>query len=180
MAIIFSTFQWLSVFHDRFWVSSADAELYSDSAGSICFGVYFDGKWSCARWPSDWFESGLTKDITILELFPILVSLYLWGNEMRNKKIIFNCDNAAVVYAINTMTSKSDNVMTLLRPLTLKCLRLNVIAKAKHISGKTNITDRLSRLQLDTFRKLAPLAQKDPDVMPSHLWKVFSLDPESY
>lgn len=176
----FQTFNGISMFHDRFWVSSADVDLYSDSAGSIGFGIYFAGRWACATWPIEWVQSGLTKDITVLELFPILVSLYLWGNELRNKKILYNCDNAAVVYAINTMTSKSEKVMTLLRALTLKCLRLNVVAKAKHIAGKTNITDSLSRLQLDKFRELAPLAQKDPDVMPNHLWEIFSRDPENY
>ena len=102
-----------------FLCSSADAELYSDSAGSIGFGIYFAGKWSYATWPETWQESGLTGDITVLELFPILVSLYLWGNELRNKKILFHCDDAAVVFAVNTMTSKSNNVMTLLRALTL-------------------------------------------------------------
>ena len=59
-------------FHDRFWISSAEAELYSDSAGSIDFGIYFVGKWACATWPETWQESGLTRDITVLELFHIL------------------------------------------------------------------------------------------------------------
>lgn len=176
----FQHFNGISVFHDRFWVSSADVELYTDSAGSIGFGIYFAGKWACAAWPADWHDSGRTRDITVLELFPIVVSLYLWGPELRNKKIMFHCDNAAVVYAINTMTSKSDNVMILLRALTLKCLQLNVVAKAKHIPGKSNITDSLSRLQLDRFRSLAPMAEKRPEAIPSLLWKLFSLDLESF
>ena len=176
----FEQFNGISVFHDRFWISSADVELYSDSAGSTGFGIYFGGRWSYATWPTEWQESGLTGDIIVLELFPILVSLYLWGNELRNKKILFHCDNAAAVFAVNTMTSKSEQVMTLLRALTLKCLRLNVVAKAKHIPGKFNITDSLSCLQLKKFKKLCPTAQKDPDVIPSHLWNIFNLDPENF
>ena len=176
----FKQFNGISVFHDRFWISSADAELYSDSAGSIGFGIYFAGKWSYATWPDTWHESGLTGDITVLELFPILVSLYLWGDEFRNKKILFHCDNAAVVYAVNTMTSKSDKVMTLLRALTLKCLLLNIVAKAKHIPGKFNITDSLSRLQFDKFHRLAPQAEKEPEVIPSQVWNIFKLQPESW
>ena len=78
------------------------------------------------------------------------------------------------------MTSKSDNVMTLLRALTLKCLRLNVAAKAQIISGKCNITDSLSCLQIEKFQKLAPQAAKDPEVIPSHLWNVIKLDPENF
>ena len=176
----FQHFNGVSVFHDMFWVSSADVELYTDSAGSIGFGIYFAGKWTCAAWPADWHDSGRTRDITVPELFPIVVSLYLWGPELRNKKIMFHCDSAAVVYAINTMTSKSDNVMILLRALILKCLQLNVVAKAKHIPGKSNITDSLSRLQLDRLRSLAPLAKKRPEAIPSLLWKLFSLDLESF
>ena len=65
------------------------------------------------------------------------------------------------------MTSKSDKVMTLLRALTLKCLLLNIVAKAKHIPGKFNITDSLSRLQFDKFRRLALQAEKEPTVFPA-------------
>ena len=108
------------------------------------------------------------------------MSLYLWGSKLCNKKILFHCDNAAVVYVVNTMTSKSDNVMTLLRAITLKCLRLNVVAKAQHIPGKCNITDSLSRLQVEKFQKLAPQAEKDPEVISRHLWNVFKLDPENF
>ena len=175
----FKQYNGISVFHDRFWISSADAELYSDSAGSIGFGVYFAGKWSYATWPDTWHESGVTRDITVLELFPILVSLCLWGNELCNKKILFHCDNAAVVYAVNTMTSKSDMVMTLLRAITLKCLLLNIVIKAEHIPGKFNITDSLSRLQIDKFRQLAPQAEKEPEVIPSQVWDIFSQQPDS-
>ena len=175
----FKQYNGISVFHDRFWISSADAKLYSDSAGSIGFGVYFAGKWSYATWPGTWHESGVTRDITVLELFPILVSLCLWGNELCNKKILFHCDNAAVVYAVNTMTSKSDMVMTLLRAITLKCLLLNIVVKAEHIPGKFNITDSLSRLQIDKFRQLVPQAEKEPEVIPSQVWDIFSQQPDS-
>ena len=70
--------------------------------------------------------------------------------------------------------------MTLLRALTLKSFRLNVVAKAQHIPGKCNINDSLSRLQIEKFRKLAPQAAKDPEVIPRNLWNVFKLDPENF
>ena len=70
--------------------------------------------------------------------------------------------------------------MTLLRTLTLKCLRLNVVAKAQHIPGKCNITDSMSRLQIEKFRKLAPQSAKDPEVIPTNQWTVFKLDPENF
>ena len=121
----------------------------------------------------------MTRDITVLELFHILVSLCLWDNELCNKKILFHCDNAVVVYAVNTMTSKSDMVMTLLSAITLKCLLLNIVVKAEHIPGKFNITDSRSRLQIDKFRQLAPQAEKESEVIPSQVWDIFSQQPDS-
>ena len=45
-AFIFQAVNGTYVFHYRFWISSADAELYAaDSAGSIGFGFLFTWKW---------------------------------------------------------------------------------------------------------------------------------------
>ena len=82
----------ISVFHDRFWISSAEAELYS----ALALAFTLRGNGHVLHGQRTWQESGLTRDITVLELFPILVSLYLWGSKLCNKKILFHCDNAAV------------------------------------------------------------------------------------
>ena len=105
----------------------------------------------------------------MLEYFPIIVALHLWGSYLRNKKILLHTDNMAVVQAINSMTSKSDNMMVLLRHFTLKCLEFNVLVKTEHIPGyKNSIADSLSRFQFQRFRELAPQAEKSPDQMPQH------------
>ena len=172
----FSDFNGVSVFHDRFWVSNEDYQLYTDSAAGhgLGFGAVFNSKWMYGVWPADWHERGLSEDITVLELFPVLASLVVWGPALRNKKILFHCDNQAVVHILNTMTSKSDKVMVLVRALTLECLHHNMIIKGQYIVGKTNIlTDSLSRLQVEKFLKLAPNAEEHPEVVPSHLWRIF-------
>jgi hypothetical protein len=33
---------------------------------------------------------GILKDITFLELFPVVVALCIWGEQLKNKKIISN------------------------------------------------------------------------------------------
>ena len=173
----FKDFNGISVFHDRFWISNDDIQLFTDSAGGpdLGFGAYFVGKWAQGAWPQSWVDKGITADITVLELFPLLVSLHTWGEELRNKKIVFRVDNIAVVHIINTMTSKSNRVMTVLRALTLRCLHLNVVVKARHISGCSNqICDALSRFQFQRFRKLAPDADPYPTPIPNHLWSIFS------
>lgn len=170
----------ISAFHDRFWVSNEDVEFFTDSAAGpdLGFGIYFQGSWAYAAWPESWRKKGLTDNITVLELFPILVSLHLWGRNLQNKKIKFNCDNMAVVQILNTMTSKSEQVMCLLRHLTMLCLELNIVVRSSHIEGAcNNICDCLSRQQLTLFRELAPEADADPTPIPEYLWNVFEEEP---
>ena len=117
----------------------------------------------------------MTDDIPLLELFPVLVSLVIWGSCLRNKKILFHSDNQSVVHILSTMTSKSDNIMVLVRAFTLQCLQHNLVIRGKHIEGRANtLTDSLSRLQVQKFLRLAPNAEEHTDMVPSHLWQIFS------
>lgn len=172
----FSDFNGISVFHDRFWTSNCDAQLFTDSAAGIGlgFGAYFAGKWAYASWPDAWFTNGIADSIAVLELFPIVVALHIWGSFLKNKKIMFMCDNMSVVQILGSMSSKSPEIMVLLRALTLHCLKYNMVVKATHIPGKTNLlTDALSRLQITKFRQLAPTAELEPETIPNHLWGLF-------
>ena len=172
----FDDFNGISVFHDRYWVSNEDVQLFTDSAGGpgLGFGAYFAGKWTCAPWPQSWFEQDITGDITVLEMFPLLVSLHIWGQELRNKKIVFRSDNIASVHIVNSMTSKNERVMVILRAITLLCLRLNIAFKALHVNGCFNqLADSLSRFNLQKFHELAPEAEQEPTPVPSCLWTIF-------
>lgn len=171
----FENFNGISVFHDRFWVSNVDEELYTDSAGGKGFGVYCNGHWACADWPPAWHAKGITADITTLELFPIYVSLCMWGKYLSNKKLKFMCDNMAVVVIINSMTSKSETVMIILHEITEICLWYNIFIKACHVPGTRNkLCDALSLFQIRKFKQLAPQADSDPHLIPDFLWEIFS------
>ena len=114
-------------------------------------------------------------DITALELFPILVALTVWGQALANKKIEFWCDNQAVVCILNTSTSKSERVMCLVRNLTMQCLKLNILLRAKHLPEIDNrACDALSRFQMAKFGNLVPDADWEPESTPECLWSVFS------
>lgn len=181
--VFFEKFNGTSVFYDQFWSSNTDLQLYTDAAAGrgLGFGCYFHRRWSFGIWPESWHIQGITDDITILEFFPLLVSLYIWGTELRNKKITFNCDNQSVVEILNSRTSKSRRVMVLLRAFTLKCLELNILVKGSFIRGSRNIkADYISRLQFDKFSAVAPDAAELPSAVPTHLWNIFNLAPESY
>ena len=110
--VFFQSFNGISIFHDTTWYSNTDVCLYTDSSAARGngFGAYFQGRWAFGVWPDFWHQSGVTKDITLLEYFPILVSLYIWGESLRNKKVLFKCDNQSVVHILNTQTSKSDQL----------------------------------------------------------------------
>lgn len=55
------------------------------------------------------------KDLTFLELVPVVLVISLWGDKLAKKKIVLHLDNQAVVAILNKLTSKSEWVMTLLR-----------------------------------------------------------------
>jgi hypothetical protein len=83
-----------SVYFLHFWTSNEALEFYSDSAGGTGsqkgFGIYFQGKWAQGSWPLDWAKNDIRRDITFLELSPVVVLLMHYYNCLRNlTKLIF-------------------------------------------------------------------------------------------
>lgn len=152
-------------------MSNADLELYTDASGALGFGAYFQGSWCAERWPEDWVKKGHCGNMVLLELFPLVVALFIWGDRFRNKRVRFFSDNLGVVTAVNSQTANSPPVIVLLRQFVLKCLVLNVHFSAVHLPGVTNcIADSLSRFQWDRFRLLAPEADEAGLCCPRQLW----------
>ena len=90
---------------------------------------------------------------------------------MRNQRILFYTDNAALVDIINKTTSRDPTIMILVRQLVLSCLKFNIFFRAEHVPGVQNtLADAFSRLQVSKFKELAPAGvQALPTVIPSHL-----------
>jgi hypothetical protein len=65
----------------------------------------------------------------------------------QNKKIIFNCDNMAVVSILNNKSSKNDRVMSLFRKIAYSTLMSHFQFKATHIASSENKTI-LSQLKI--------------------------------
>ncbi len=143
-------------------VSSYSINLYSD-ASKLGFGGTFGSNWIQGHWPEGWKE----KHITVLETYPLLALIMTFGHKMRNSWIKFHCDNMAVVEIINKQSSKDGQIMSIVRPLVLKLLLLNISFQAVHIPGVTNIiSDRLSRFQTTSEflaeHKMSPVATPIP------------------
>ncbi|KAK2176516.1 hypothetical protein NP493_660g03003 [Ridgeia piscesae] len=80
---------------------------------------------------------------------------------LTDRRLLVLSDNEAVVHIINNQTSKDKQLMSLIRTLTVSLMQNNVILRAKHVPGKTNvIADALSRFQ-DT-----PDLRRQPGLKP--------------
>lgn len=157
------------------WVSNYDLKLFTDSAGgkSKGCGAFYDGKWTHLLWPERWQDTSLLRDITYLELIPIALAIFLWGHEFQNKKVLFYSDNAAIVSILNSKTSKSESVLSLLRFVVYCSLKMNIEIKALHIFSKENkLADLISRGQVEQFKKLVPYADPYPCPVPAEFWNL--------
>ena len=161
------TYNGRSFFLSDNWASSNTLQLYTDASGALGFGAIFGRHWCYGKWPLSWVH----LNIAILEFYPIVLSLYLWGSEMRNSSILFFTDNEALVHVINKQSCRDKSLMFFVRKLVLVCLSYNIVFKAKHIPGLHNkLADSLSRLQVQTFKQLAPAHMNpSPTEIPRHL-----------
>ena len=130
-------------------------------------------KWCAARWPARWVRVGITRNIALLELFPIVVAFTVWVQELRNKQVVLWSDNHAVVQLVNNNSARCPRVLALLRWL-LRCqLAGNIAVRARHVAGvHSDMADALSRLQWDRFRSLAPYAERRGTAVPGELWQL--------
>ena len=160
--LFLSEFNGIAMLSPDIWLNSNTLHLYSDSAKSIGFAVIFGNDWCADAW-----SHSSDYHITLLELYPIVLAVMLWCERLRNKNIIFFCDNKAVVDILNSQTSKDALVMKLVRKFVLKCMQYNINFHLQHIAGKQNIvSDALSRLQIHKARSLQPGLKAHPQCLP--------------
>ncbi|KAM4017451.1 uncharacterized protein ACNLHF_007081 [Anomaloglossus baeobatrachus] len=157
-------------------LSNSQLELYTDAAGATGFGAIFQTHWCVGKWPKLWVEAGLVRNLALLELFPIIVAVELWGPVFSGRRVCMHCDNMAVVHSINALSEKSPPVVGYLRHLVLRCLELNICVVARHVPGVRNeVADALSRFQFCRFRTLVPGADVDGEPCPEWLWGLASV-----
>ena len=159
-------FNGINVFPDSYISDSEFLRLYSDASGLIgCAGV-FGSKWFAVKWPHHWTDT----HITAKEMLPITIIAEIWGFFLRNKRVLFHTDNSAVADIINKQTCRDPLTMNLVRRLVVACLRHNIVFRAVHIKGSTNlIPDKLSRFLFQDARDLAPWLDPTPTEVPQHL-----------
>ena len=82
-----------------------------DPSGTLGFGGIFRTQWFQGKWLPQ--QTLNTKNISIdwQELYAIVVASYICAQ----KRVVFYCDNQAVVSIINSKRSKSPRIMDLVR-----------------------------------------------------------------
>lgn len=151
--------------HDLF-LSSSVLSLYTDAAASLGYGAVFSSYWFYGEFP----PQCRNLNITLLELYPIVLAVNVWGHLWENHCVRFYTDNQALVHIINRKTSRDKHIMKLVRSLVLACLRHNVLFESAHVRGCKNVlADSLSRLPVAEFRRLSPKSRRIPSQIPEHL-----------
>ena len=146
------------------WTPADEFQLFTDAAGTLGYGAFWNGHWFSEPWPAHL----LHKSIEWKELYAIVMACKTWGKHWSRKKLLFHCDNNAVVCIWLSGRSRSPDLMDLVRTLFFVAANNNFHVVIRHISGIDNsIADALSRLQLSKFRALAPHA--DPYPSPTHV-----------
>ena len=109
--------QWngVSLIRDTDWITSADIHLYTD-ASNIAVAGYFQGYLFVLPFKGQ-YAYLKRHSINFRELFAIVVALGTWGRYMERTKVLFHCDNLAIVHAIQNRSSKDINLMHLIRSM---------------------------------------------------------------
>mgnify|MGYP002804533716 CR=1 FL=1 len=94
-------------------------------SGPVVYPVLGD-QWCWADWPGSWHESGLTRNIAFLDLFPTWGAVTVGTEPFRDKAVIFWSANMAVVECINRRRATCPHVVRLLRHPVLRCLKLTI------------------------------------------------------
>ena len=86
------------------------------------------------------------QTIASLEMLNILVALKLWAPLWSNKRILFECDNQAVVTVLQSGKTREHTLALYARNILMLASCFNIDIKVIHILGSDNkVADLLSR-----------------------------------
>ena len=98
-----------AIIPDPYWTKSPDLELFTDASGSLGYGIFYMCHWLADPWPLELRN----RSIQWQELYPIALACLLWGHQWLGKKLLFHCNNQAVVDIWAPVTSRDPLTMHL-------------------------------------------------------------------
>ena len=79
-------------------------------------------------------------------MYNILIALRLWGDILKSRSVVINCDNYAVVSSLNSGRGRDHVLLAIARNVWLVAAQFDIDIAFTHIPGKLNVTaDLLSR-----------------------------------
>ena len=117
---------------------------------------------------SEWFSARTprryrTRHIQVKEMYAVIYSVLCWGESFRGKHIIFHIDNDAVYRALNDITSRSQDTMSLLHNFLNLACRLDFTFSSLWLSSSANsLADAASRFLYNRLFSLAPHLNRQP------------------
>jgi hypothetical protein len=135
--------------------------IFTDASGTKGLGGVFGNQWFSARTPQRFRK----RHIQVKEMYAVNYAILCWGEAFRGKHLVFHIDNTAVYEALNKTSTRSQDLMQLVR---------NFIALACHIdftfssvwlsSSENSLADAASRFQYARLFSLAPHLNKQPSL----------------
>ena len=156
-----------SIILEPLTIHSTDLKLFTD-ASIIGYGAIFENSWIQEKWPPHFKH----YSIDFKELFAIYAACITWGGKWQGKRMVFCTDNLPISQIWDTGSSKSPDLMSLIRKIYFLAAKLQFTISFKHIMGTFNpIADALSRFQVHRFQQLAPFADSIATTVPPIVWE---------
>eukprot|EP00731_Ephydatia_muelleri_P025908 Em0018g8a len=102
-----------AMFLEPQWSEADSLNLFTDASGTHGFRAFFEGSWIKGQWlPPQRLPH---RSIQWQELFSILAATSTWHKRLKGRRVIFHCDNLAVVHAWTGQSSRDPSLMVLFR-----------------------------------------------------------------
>ena len=72
----------------------------ASAAKTLGFGCVYNREWCFGRWPEG-FINNCKPSIEFLELYALVVGVFLWSDKLANQRIVVLCDNISAVHMVN-------------------------------------------------------------------------------
>ena len=143
----------VSYFYDEHWSDNEQLNLWTDASdwgiGGILGTQWFSVNFTCPQWKS--------RPIAWRELYAVVTAAKTWGEKLQGKRILYHCDNMAVVAILQSGVSKNSAMMDLVRELFFISARHGFEWTSEFLGTAMNShADAISRGDLCKFRELAP------------------------
>ena len=151
-------------------VTSPAISLFTDASDLGLGGVYGD-RWFSEAWPP--YISPQGTDINTREFAAIVAAVLAWGHLWTNQQILIFTDNEPITDIWSKGTCPNKDIMRLVRGLFFFCAKQNLNILFQHIPGHTNVLpDLLSRLKVQSFKRLHPTAHQHATKVPDETWRM--------